>query len=665
MSSTTRSFPNKTASCPVNTRLCSNSINSFRSNSNNPKVSIPYSNIDKSIEHKVVTVQKISFGSRSQSKNTETLRNELTSSRPTNKIVRNDNVSNEMVTQRTESCQINIRNDLNFNTSMSSGHKSNDSYSVDIQSRSNRSSNFTIEMIETSEQINNSDSNNNSNIISIPLPSLTSIQHSTTSQSTSQSTSHISKHQQPMTSFNMSAPHKATSTSIIALASNKSNNVSNGLINGLVESPNRVLHILAKKSSVPVKPPSCTKTTKQKQTLNIDSRPKISYDQATGIISGEYDNDLNILEIDRLVLERISYNGETNLKSLIENLENEKLSIKRPQNIISRKYSIQKIKNIALDIKNIKNSTHGYEYSRESKHLLEEYQRIGIKPDVVFFSRKEIKKTNHQMDPDQEERIMIIERYLEIARKYTTINITKNIFNHCSVCHEDISLSTVNADGLLVCNICGTESVYLCKTISDDNDNNSTNRDRQTSDYEDKENFHKALVRYQGKQSNKLPSDLFEQLDEYFSSRGFPTGEEIKQEPLSNDSGTSIKIRGRSNKNLLLKALKVIGMPELYGDINLICKLYWKWELPDLVNLEETLLNDYDLTQEIFERNKGDRKSCLNNQYRLWRHLSQRGHMCRSRDFKMVKTPEIIRYHEQMWALFCRELIWKDSKSMS
>lgn len=383
-------------------------------------------------------------------------------------------------------------------------------------------------------------------------------------------------------------------------------------------------------------------------------------------VAGTYGNDINIIEIHRIVMDKMEKDRDDRITELKGKMYIEINEIKKPQNIVDRRNSIRVIKSYRAELDMLKSSIDLEDYLNESRALLNNYMEIGVKLEVVSFGKEIQEPDMYQISEEQEYRIMIIERYLEIARKYTEVNIFKKYNNHCMNCKSDISLSELNDIGMLVCSVCGKETVTLATTISYNEEYTPINVNvGNLKDYEDRENFYKALVKYQGKQPNKLQSHLYEKLDEYFISINYPIGEQISAMQLNDDIGTSIKTRGNSNRLLMLKALKDIGMSNYYEDINLLCQLYWGWELPDLSNLEETIMKDYDLSQEVFERHKGDRKSCLNIQYRLWRHLSRRGHPCKPNNFKIIKTPEIIKYYERIWEIICKELGWGQPMSLN
>jgi len=105
------------------------------------------------------------------------------------------------------------------------------------------------------------------------------------------------------------------------------------------------------------------------------------------------------------------------------------------------------------------------------------------------------------------------------------------------------------------------------------------------SDHKDTDNFVEALNRFQGKKLD-ISIEFMEKLDEYFISKGEKLGAEVRNLPLVNGK------RGRLSLRDLYQALKYMNQTEYYEHVNLITKIYWGWELPDINS--EKLLKQYD-----------------------------------------------------------------------
>jgi hypothetical protein len=278
--------------------------------------------------------------------------------------------------------------------------------------------------------------------------------------------------------------------------------------------------------------------------------------------------------------------------------------------------------------------------------LIDVFQIIGFKKKIITFgSTKQNKKEDIIIN---KQRKFIIDKYIDIFNKYHDMNVIYpiNTKTLCQVCKYDLTKYMCEDNGGVVCPRCNTEKTALIHTciISDVKFNN--NKDG----YEDRENFWKALQRFQGKQNNHIPDRLYKELDEYFKSFGLPSGEDICKIELSK-KGT----RGNTSRSMMFKALSETNNSVFYEDVNLICHLYWGWLLPDISADEEQIMNDYDMTQEVFKKIPKDRRSSLNAQYRLWQHLRIRGYKYPIDDFKIVKTPDILVEHDRIMKIMCEE----------
>lgn len=366
-----------------------------------------------------------------------------------------------------------------------------------------------------------------------------------------------------------------------------------------------------------------------------------------------YKGDCNIIEVHKKLLEyfkeKLSQLAEwkQEKESLTRNLYERRFQLTLvDQGVIRRK--IESLEKIITETE--ENRAYSSYYERV-KPLLRSYKELGGGTTVVRFGAK---RTETQVDTKHLEKQDIIDQYLDIAYQYVdpseleVVREIKVISDQCANCQSkelDNSL-----DGFIICLKCGVSRGTLTKASYQNNNRKASSSNKNT--YEDRENFEKALKRYQGKQVNKLPIDLSSKLDRYFKERDLPTSEEVRKMPLVNGR------RGTLTKKSLFKALKDIKYSAYYEDINLITNIYWGWDLPDVSHLEEAIMNDYDQVQKVFEVIKRGRKSCLNIQYRLYRHLEHRGFPCRLEDFKIVETRDILEGYEQIWGQICEKLGW-------
>lgn len=368
-------------------------------------------------------------------------------------------------------------------------------------------------------------------------------------------------------------------------------------------------------------------------------------------VNDSYEDDYDILDLHKKILLKFNF-ADKSLSAVRSKLELTRKKLDVPLSGVERKAVLRSIASIEIDIDKVQNSTEKVEYLRRATDLISLYSSLGVQVRRINFGSKIVKEKESSKNSIL--RSKVISEYLNIARDYISINIMKeseDIMN-CFSCGS--SLEEIVADetcGSYHCSTCGLERDATCSSF---NLSISSKANLTRNNYEDRDNFFKAVRRYQGKQSNRIPESLYESLDTYFSSYCLPTSSVIKKRPLDK-SGR----REGSSRALLFRALFDINRSAYYEDVNLIGHIYWGWVLPDVSNLEVIIMEDYDLSQKIFERIKNERKSCLNSQYRLFKHLQRLGHPCSDIDFKIITTRDIIEYHECVWRQICDELHWE------
>lgn len=376
-------------------------------------------------------------------------------------------------------------------------------------------------------------------------------------------------------------------------------------------------------------------------------------------IEGTYFYDYNILKIDEILMKKFEQDKKNNLISLKQKLEIENVKILGKQNMIERKTSRKKIAEIEEEMRKYEQDENKNKYSRKSKYLMEEYKKIGPISTIISFTSnlKESEIISPENEEQQTYRHKIISEYLEIARKYISIDLLRKIPNSnscplCGISYDEIELIE-DESGTTTCPNCGLEKIHIVKTqFYSDNSrvNNSKNN------YEDRANFYKVLLRRQGKQVNKPAKELYDKLDEYFISRGLPTSKGYNEMPLLPD-GT----KENSSKELMYEALANMGCSGYYDDIDLICSVFFGWYLENLTHLEDSIMKDYDDFQQTFRDlpDREGRKSSLNSQWLLYILLKRRGINCKSKDFKIPSTPSILEYHKMKTKETYEKLKWE------
>jgi hypothetical protein len=354
--------------------------------------------------------------------------------------------------------------------------------------------------------------------------------------------------------------------------------------------------------------------------------------------------NLDIVEMHEYLLSKFEFEIKHKTRILNDAIHFEKLKLNKPIFKIELKNILQNINRYRNEIEKLQNKKDKNEYIQRTTNLLDIFQMMGHKKKVISFNTN---KSNKKEDIIHNHyRRIIIEKYIDIYNKYheTTLIYPYNNKTICQVCKFDLSKYISDDIGIIVCPKCNTEKTSMLQTciVSDVKFNNTKDG------YEDRENFWKALQRFQGKQNNHIPERLYKELDEYFKSFGLPSGEDICRMEM-----TKKGVRGNTSRSMMFKALSETNNSVFYEDVNLICHLYWGWLLPDISADEQQIMMDYDMTQEVFKKIPKERSSSLNAQYRLWQHLRIRGYKYPIDDFKIVKTPDILVEHDRIMKIMC------------
>lgn len=399
-------------------------------------------------------------------------------------------------------------------------------------------------------------------------------------------------------------------------------------------------------------------------------------DNVPDSIEGSYKYDFNIMEIHDVIMKKFKKQKSREIDDLKLQIKKEKERMKSRQNIIERKVTIKKIQQLEQKINSIRDESDFRTYINKIGPLIEEYNIMGTLSKIVSFSSSKKKDEDSEEElpeePEiQEKRHEIIFDFLEIARKYIELDVIREVKdgNICPTCSEILDEEDLISEenGTIVCPNCLTEKISVVRARFY-KDNTRTNN--SGNNYEDRANFEKVLMRFQGKQPDKPPPELYESLERYFTkyklplidihSDGFPTyvsSNYIKNHLPLNSAGE----KDGTSRGLMYKALKDSGNSRYYDHINIILHVMWGWELPDVSHLELQIMDDYDKSQRIYEILPKDRKSSLNSQFRLFKHLRRLGYNCKSSNFRIPTTHDILEFHENIWAKICEELEWENN----
>jgi hypothetical protein len=372
-----------------------------------------------------------------------------------------------------------------------------------------------------------------------------------------------------------------------------------------------------------------------------------------------YKTNVNIILIHKAIRKKFGFErsklAEYEQKVADINLNNVKLSIN------DLRYCEKLKKELLTKIEEINSGSVWRTYIEEAKPYLEEYQALFAHNNktIVIAGKK---KENEEEKFNAELRINLIKEYTEIAAKYINIIIHRVVKTKmtCPVCETSFNDFEIDEDvGVCCCLTCGWYKQNISKESSR-GDNRAIPSGK--NDYEDRENFLKAIMRFSCKQSKSFHASLEDDLDEYFKGIGIASGEEIRQKKVvdGRKSGLDAQIMLRAlsdlakNKNPKYSYRKIYA--DYYEDVWLIMVNYWGFEPNDITHLTNDLMQMYDETQEIYvnlsPEERGGRDASLSTQVRLLLQLWALNYPCRKSDFKLPQHTSL-ENHQRLWKIMC------------
>ena len=377
-----------------------------------------------------------------------------------------------------------------------------------------------------------------------------------------------------------------------------------------------------------------TETVKSKEKEATKSYDiKIFTDNEEKGIEGNYHKDLDISQIFTLAIHCIRENREIFLPIL----ENERQYKKEKIEKFGKTFTYNKLKKKKKKLKELEEKIEKLDnavetYTERTKDIIAEFNEIEMTETDDIISTSFRLKNN------------LVEKFLAVTKEYIPVKINQDLnLKSLCLCPKPPKIFNTIGEGCKVCPTCGLEVIVF--------DTNRASAIPKTS-YDDWGNFNLVIQIYQGMHSKPMPENLEVKLDKYFSSQGLPTGEDIRALPL-NDKGK----KDGTNRNIMTQALQSIGYTNLV-DIQLIMSNYWGYPLPNLNRHIEEIKIRYEQCKPLYYHYKGDRKSSLSAQFRLFQILYSMGFDVDPNDFKLVMTPELKREYNDIWGSVAKDLEW-------
>lgn len=334
-------------------------------------------------------------------------------------------------------------------------------------------------------------------------------------------------------------------------------------------------------------------------------------------IKGYYKGDYDIRSIHQRVLDHFQQEY-----ALTEAKQRE---LSRLEQVYARSTSLGERKRALLEINELKGWLTGVadreqeqSYLSRAEPLLTQYNAL---PDNAKIAR--VFGTRKAVDPHAEERELIVFKFLAVAGDYITINLVVDCETEpcCSACGNKLQPEA---------QICPHCSVVITEFETENNykeDDQAVSASRNT--YGKSEHIHDAFIKFQGKQANKLPPEMIEDLITTVKAYN------IDREQLPIDT--------------LYQILKNKRYSRYYDEIYLIYHIITHKPLPDLSDIQTELFMDADRFISIYHLVKPrNRSNCLNVHFIRDAILRRHGRVYPELQCTSLRTEAVANEHNEV-----------------
>lgn len=249
------------------------------------------------------------------------------------------------------------------------------------------------------------------------------------------------------------------------------------------------------------------------------SESLLSEDEVPDAIHITYINDVNILRIHEAICKRFSYE-----KNMVPIYAGRILKLTRAINVAiginKKRCLLEERAELHAKINDVMTSRIWNSYISAAKEYLELYSSVMTNKSkgMIHIGKRD------ESDGDKKNtkiRLKIIDEYVKIASDYISINISRIeiLAAACPNCGIQLKNFEIDDDtGVCICPGCNWFRENLAKS-SYSRDSGKTNSNGK-NDYEDRENFYKAAIRFACMQHKVFHAKLEADLDEYFIAIG-------------------------------------------------------------------------------------------------------------------------------------------------
>jgi len=304
--------------------------------------------------------------------------------------------------------------------------------------------------------------------------------------------------------------------------------------------------------------------------------------------------------------------------------------------LVERSNAEMKVRGLQKEIERIESESALNTYTEATSELLDEYKELSKSGEPRRFGSK--KEQKHEDHDKIERRVIVVSRYLHVARSYASISLHRQIeqLNTCPKCKTELgpdnSTSCPNPDCAVTFRT--VEHGLVTKE--------QTTGTQSKSNYEKGNHIKDATLKLEGLQNVNFPANLVPDLQ------------------------SVIKMYRLDIKTLSIETLqsllKTRGFSEYYEDIHLIWHLVTGNPLPDLSEIREKINDKADKIIEVYQDVKPEnRTNYINAQFTLFKILEQeedeRYHIPK-KFFIFSSNRDVLKQYHEIWSATCKRWGW-------
>ena len=361
-------------------------------------------------------------------------------------------------------------------------------------------------------------------------------------------------------------------------------------------------------------------------------------------LSIEYSIEYDITQADKIIREKLRRVGPK-IKHLIRKLDTANTDLDNATKVVTINSLVAKIESLQKELTELTEIYTLKNYILETGVLLSDFDNLPETRKIINLMNSIQPKLTASEIQKQE----IIDKYLEIAKKYMSIRIDKpevvystfsNSTSVCLSCLESIIGNIYDSQGHLICQ-CGAE--------------NKVKHIENTSgkDYDVLANLVKSIKRDACIQLIGFDVDLLlQELNDYFRKQGKPVSDYYQ--------GLKLNRYGRkegTNQDIIIEAMDKLGYNDYYKDYLYICHRFFGWERLDVLKYLGKIREHFLATQLVWDTKmtpgEKDRSSSLPVEYRKLQHYRLVGVNFPRSHFKLPEKPASMQEYDRIWKIMC------------